>query len=110
MHFPHALFPSLCSLVLAALVPFLSGCADDSSDKVSAACADTACLHEQGYVCLVMAADFHHCTCDEPGCAATTEYICMNDHCVAKPFEGPVTGALLQALDPGVFGVGQHDR
>ncbi|MEQ8661121.1 MAG: hypothetical protein RLW62_09915 [Gammaproteobacteria bacterium] len=103
MHFPHICRTVYAAALAGAMTLALASCGSERAPEVAATCSDTACLRDDGYVCEIMATGFHHCTCGSADCAAVDEYICMNANCVVKPFEGPVTGALLESLDPAIY-------
>ncbi|MEQ8233875.1 MAG: hypothetical protein RLW61_19270 [Gammaproteobacteria bacterium] len=95
----------LAGALLAISLATLAACSGErgAASRVASECDDVACLEQRDYVCEVVATGFHHCTCRVARCAATEEFICMDTSCVVKPFDGPVTGALLEALDPGIY-------
>jgi len=89
--------------VYAAALLLVSACGGSDDDLGEKACASRACLAERGYECRSMGGTYAHCVGRQEGYAMSAEYICKGDMCVEKPFEGPVTGALLNNLAPSVF-------
>ena len=95
--------PWMLTLVSAAALALVAACGGAADESGAMPCTSRTCLLKHGYECRAMGGTHSHCVGKQEGYAMSAEFICREDSCVEKPFEGPVTPALLNNLDPNVF-------
>jgi len=93
----------MLAVVSAAALALASACGGSGKESDDTPCTSKTCLRQHGYECRILSGTYSHCVGQQAGYAMSAEFICRGDSCVEKPFEGPVTSALLNNLDPNIF-------